>query len=152
MNTPGSLHGLRVLNTRPQGQAHELSQKIREAGGIALELPALEIKTNTNWLTSLPDLKKVDQAIFISANAVRHCFSQLNTNHIEWPSTIKVIAIGQGTAAALHAFKITVSVVPEVANSEHLLALKTLQPSERDTVLLFKGEGGRALIENNLRK
>jgi uroporphyrinogen-III synthase len=146
-----SLHGLRILNTRPQGQALKLSQNIRDAGGIAIELPTLEIKaTNPDWITSLPNLTKIDQAIFISANSVHYCFTQLNQLHIEWPSSIKVIAIGQGSASALHKFNIQVSAIPDVPDSEHLLALNTLQQAENQNVLLFKGEGGRPLIEEQL--
>ncbi|HHT0592582.1 TPA: uroporphyrinogen-III synthase [Legionella anisa] len=146
-----SLHGLCILNTRPRDQAHQLSKSIREAGGIAIELPTLEIEAaNSDWISSLPNLEKVDQAIFISANAVHYCFTQLNQRHIKWPSSIQVIAIGQGSAAALQKFGIHVSAIPDVPNSEHLLALKTLQQPEKQNVLLFKGEGGRPLIEEQL--
>lgn len=146
-----SLHGLRILNTRPRDQASQLSKNIRNAGGIAIELPTLEIAaTNNNWIKLLPNLKEVDQAIFISANAVHYCFTQLNQQHIEWPSSIHVIAIGQGSAAALHKFGIHISAIPEIPDSEHLLALKTLQQPEKQNVLLFKGEGGRPLIEEQL--
>ncbi|WP_454785682.1 uroporphyrinogen-III synthase [Legionella sp. WA2024007413] len=148
-----SLHGLRILNTRPHDQAQELSQSIREAGGIVVELPTLEIKaTDNNWLQLLPDLKKVDQAIFISANAVHYCFTQLNRQHIKWPSSAHVIAIGQGSAAALQKFGIKVHAIPNIPNSEHLLALKTLKQPANQNVLLFKGEGGRPLIEEQLIK
>ncbi|KTD01674.1 uroporphyrinogen-III synthase [Fluoribacter gormanii] len=146
-----SLHGLRILNTRPQDQAQPLSQSIRDAGGFVIELPTLEIKaTNNNWINLLPDLKKVNQAIFISANAVHYCFTQINRQHIKWPSSIQVIAIGQGSAAALQKFGIQVNAIPDRPDSEHLLALKTLQQPAKQNVLLFKGEGGRPLIEEQL--
>jgi len=146
-----SLKGLRILNTRPQNQAHQLSQSINEAGGLSIELPVLEIiATDSKWINSLPDLSKVQQAVFVSANAVYHCFSQLNQRHIHWPSTIKVIAIGQGSARALAAFKVQVSAMPDVPDSEHVLALKTIQELKNQTMLLFKGEGGRPLIERSL--
>ncbi|WP_454782784.1 uroporphyrinogen-III synthase [Legionella sp. WA2022007384] len=146
-----SLHGLRVLNTRPQDQAQQLSQSIHKVGGVVIALPALEIRaTNNDWLNLLPDLNKVDQAIFISANAVHYCFTQLNRQHIKWPSSIHVIAIGQGSAAALQKFGIQVHAIPNIPDSEHLLALNTLQQPAKQNVLLFKGEGGRPLIEEQL--
>ncbi|PWY54724.1 uroporphyrinogen-III synthase [Legionella qingyii] len=146
-----SLLGLRILNTRPQEQAQPLSQSIRDAGGVVIELPTLEIQaTDSNWINLLPDLKKVDQAIFISANAVHYCFTQLNSQNIKWPSSIQVIAIGQGSAAALQKFGIQVNAIPDIPDSEHLLALKTLQQPAKQNVLLFKGEGGRPLIEEQL--
>jgi uroporphyrinogen-III synthase len=145
-----TLQGLRILNTRPQNQAQKLSQQINDAGGVVIELPALEIKAIHDWLNSLPDLKKVEQAIFISANAARYCFTQLNHHQINWPSSIKVIAIGHGTAAVVHEFNISVSAIPKIPDSEHLLALNLLQQPEKKNVLLFKGDGGRLLIEEQL--
>ncbi len=145
-----SLHGLRILNTRPQEQAQQLSASIRAAQGIAIELPTLEIQTVTNWLDHLPDLSSVQQAIFISANAVQHCFMQLKQAHIHWPSTIKVIAIGSGSAALLKQFAVEVHATPSIPDSEHLLALPSLQQPDQQRILLFKGEGGRPLIEERL--
>lgn len=145
-----SLNGLRVLNTRPKEQARSLSQNIRDAGGFVIELPTLEIHPTHEWLDSLPDLKKVTQTIFISINAVEHCFSLLKQHNINWPSSIEVIALGKGTAAALNQLNIPVNAIPEVADSEHLLALPCLQKPQKHPILLFKGEGGRPLIEHSL--
>jgi uroporphyrinogen-III synthase len=145
-----SLQGLRILNTRPKGQSERLSKAIRDAGGSAIEFPTLEIQATHDWLHSLPNLKTVQQAIFISANAVEQCFFQLEQAHRQWPSTIEVIAIGHGSAAALKKFNVSVSAIPEIPDSEHLLALKTLQHPQKQNIVLFKGEGGRPLIEETL--
>ena len=145
-----TLNGLRVLNTRPQNQARALSKSITDAGGISIECPTLEIKTTSKaWIRTLP-LSEVNQAIFVSANAVHYCFTQLKSNNIQWPTQIKVIAIGQGTAKALHELNIEVNDIPEAPDSENLLNLDTLQQIKNQTVLLFKGEGGRELIERGL--
>lgn len=145
-----SLQGLRILNTRPQEQAQHLSERIRAAQGIAIELPTLEIQATANWLSQLPDLNSVQQAIFVSANAVKHCFMQLQQAQIHWPSTIEVIAIGNGSATLLKQFAIAVHTTPLMPDSEHLLALPSLQSPQKQKILLFKGEGGRPLIEESL--
>lgn len=146
-----TLNGLRVLNTRPKDQAQAFSKSITDAGGIAIECPTIEIKaTNSTWIHTLPNLNDVNQAIFVSANAVCHCFFQLKLNNIHWPTQIKVIAIGHGTAKALHELSISVNDIPDAPDSEHLLSLNTLQQLKNQTVLLFKGEGGRELIEEGL--
>lgn len=145
-----SLQGLRVLNTRPQEQATHLSQAIQAAGGVAIELPALAIQPTQDWLALLPDLQTVHQSIFVSANAVKLCFEQLQHAKIQWPSTIEVIAIGQGSAALLRQFKIHVHTIPKSPDSEHLLALPNLQQPQQQKILLFKGKGGRPLIEESL--
>ena len=148
-----SLHGLRILNTRPKGQAQPLTKNITDAGGTAIECPTLHIRaTNNNWISSLPDLGKVHQAIFISANAVHYCFRQLKRHHINWPAKIKVIAIGQASAKALKEYNLRVSDIPNVPNRENILALSSLHRLNNQTVLLFKGKGGRLLIEEGLLK
>jgi uroporphyrinogen-III synthase len=148
-----SLKGLRVLNTRPGEPAQILTQSITAAGGISIECPTLAIiPAEQNWIKLLPDLNKVDQAVFISANAVHHCFTQLAAHHIIWPAKINVIAIGQGSAKALQEFNIQVSTIPAFPDSEHLLSLNCLHQLKNQTVLLFKGEDGRQLIEEGLRQ
>jgi uroporphyrinogen-III synthase len=148
-----SLHGLRILNTRPEKAAKFLSNDIRTLGGLAIECPTIEIRaTNNLWLNLLPDLKKVTTAIFVSANAVHFCFTELLKNQISWPSSINVIAIGNASARALEQFHIQVNAIPPLPDSEHLLALPSLQKVENQTILLFKGVGGRLIIEESLTK
>ena len=146
-----SLNGLRVLNTRPKNQGQILSKQITEAGGVAIDCPTIEIKACSEcWINKLPPLDKVDQAIFISANAVEYCFLQLKAQPIDWPKSIHVIAIGDGTTKALKKYRIIVHDVPKSPDSEHLLTLPCLQKIDNQTLLLFKGEGGRSLIEERL--
>ena len=146
-----SLSGLRVLNTRPKAQAVSLSKNITDAGGQVIELPTIEIKALSNqWMNSLPDLNSINTAIFISANAVHCCFKQLKSKKRIWPEHIKVIAIGQASAKALQEYQIKVWATPQQPDSEHLLELSLLNTIKNQSVLLFKGEGGRPLIESNL--
>lgn len=145
------LAGVRILNTRPKHQAQLLNEEILQAGGIPVECPTLEIrKTSLDWINSLPDLNKVNHAIFISPNAVHYCFSQLASKKINWPESINVIAIGQGTAKILAKFNIQVHEIPDIPDSEHLVKLKSLATLKDQSVLLFKGESGRKLIEDTL--
>lgn len=151
MNT--NLNGLRILNTRPTQQGQLLRQLIHEAGGVSIDCPTLEIKaTSSHWVYELPNLNDVNQAIFISANAVEYCFMALNIQKIHWPKHIHVIAIGQGTAKALQRYQIQEPEIPAESDSVHLLALPSLSNIKNQTVLLFKGEGGRSVIEEGLTK
>ena len=146
-----SLRGLRVLNTRPAEQAKALSQAIEAAGGQAIECPALVISSiEKDWLSSLPELNQVEQAIFVSANAADYCLKELVKKQLPWPDSIRVIAVGQATARTLTNYGIRVDFIPEVADSEHLLALEILQTVTKKTILLFKGEEGRTLIAETL--
>jgi len=144
-----SLHGLRVLNTRPKQQAIPLAEAIQHAGGISINLPVLNIEpTNTIWKNTLPALEHIQHAIFTSPNAVRYFFSEVSPN--TWPHTINLIALGPGTAKALNKQNLSPHMLPKQADSEHLLALDTLHNIQNQTILLVKGEHGRTLINTTL--
>lgn len=148
-----SLQGLRILNTRPTDQAQAINQIITDAGGIVIACNTLEIKaTSADWKDNLPELKTIDQAIFVSVNAVKYCFTQLKQYNIHWPEHIHVIAMGLGTANALKEYSITVHELPDAPDSEHLLTLKSLEMLKNQRVLLVKGQGGRTLIEEGLKQ
>lgn len=145
------LQGLRVLNTRPLLQAHVLSKAIQEAGGIAIEFPTLEIQSTPQcWLQKLPDLIKVQQAIFISANAVHYFFNALKQHNIPWPHSIPITAIGKASALAIADWQCNAISVPEFADSKHLLQLPALQKIKMQTILLVKGEEGKTEIATTL--
>lgn len=146
-----SLHGLRVLNTRPLKQSEALTQAIQAAGGISISLPALSIEpTTTDWIASMPALTSTHQAIFVSSNAVDYFFDALKAAHIIWPTNICVTAIGSATAQALVKHGITVDHLPVIADSEHLLALDTFQSIKNQIIMLIKGCGGRQLIAEEI--
>ncbi|MDP3704397.1 MAG: uroporphyrinogen-III synthase [Legionellaceae bacterium] len=129
-----------------------MSESIRQAGGVSIELPTLAIEpTPTTWLTQCPSLSSVQQAIFVSPNAVRYFYMELYQSKIHWPSNIQVTAIGQGTAQALKSLGITINHGPSIPDSEHVLALSSLQDIAQQTILLIKGQGGRELISTTLR-
>ena len=146
------LHGLRVLNTRPETQGRALNQAIQRAGGQAIHCPTIAISPipATSWLPALPSLLSVRYAIFTSVNAVHCFFDALKHNALNWPSQITVIAIGESSANALESRHIAVHFIPARADSEHLLAFPALQKIKNDNVLLIKGEGGRSLIPETL--
>lgn len=148
-----SLQGLRILNTRPKKQGQKLADLITKAGGISIDCPSIEIQASPyDWMDTLPDLYSVDQAIFISANAVDYFFQQFQSQAKIWPEQINVIAIGDASAQALNAYGISAHHIPAMADSEHLLALPCLQSLNEQSILLVKGEGGRPLIEQELLK
>ena len=152
MNTV-NLKGLRVLNTRPLQQGQELNQRIIIAGGLPVSCPALDIGPPArDWLHLLPNLNDVQQAIFVSANAVTYSIPVILENQLTWPEHIQITAVGKATALALKSLQLQVDNIPEISDSEHLLMLNSLQAVHSKTILLFKGEGGRAVISNTLRK
>lgn len=143
------IKNLRVLNTRPKHQAEATSDAIKAAGGIPIAFPLLEIKaTASGWTHTLPPLQELKHAIFVSPNAVHYFFEQIQAN--TWPSTIQTYTLGKSSAEALKTYHITNTIIPTVADSEHLLALPALQSVKAQPILLIKGKKGRTLIENTL--
>ena len=145
-----NLRGLRILNTRPLEQGQALTKAIHQAGGISIPLPALVIEPVTNWLNKLPSLPSIQQAIFISPNAVNYFFETVKKHQLPWPTLINVVAVGNASAAALTQHGIRVDSVPAIADSEHLLQLHSLQQVMGKSILLVKGESGRVEIANTL--
>lgn len=141
------------MNTRPEGQNATLSNAIRMAGGVSIELPAITIEsTFPEWLTKMPELSTMQQAIFISPNAVKYFFEKLTIapKQIHWPESIHVIAIGESTASALRAYGVEKVQIPAIAESEYLLELNAMQNVLHQNILLVKGEEGRAEISTVL--
>jgi uroporphyrinogen-III synthase len=150
--TTYQLQGLRILNTRPRGQAEELNQRILASHGQVLHFPVLDIQPpNQPWVDSLPDLNTINQALFISTNAVQYCFDSLEQHKIVWPQSIFVTAIGKTTAQALRQHHIIVGATPLISDSEHVLKLPSLQQIHSQIILVIKGEDGRSLIIDTLK-
>lgn len=147
------LHGLRILNTRPVGQNELLSQAIRSAGGVSIECPVLTIEpleSTARLIRELGCLSAIDQAIFISTNAVKFFFDEFDA--LVWPTSIKVSAIGEATRNALKKRGVRVDEAPALTGSESLLQRPSMQSVKNQTILLVKGEFGRELIADTLTK
>ncbi len=147
-----TLHGLHIVLTRPVGQAEALAERIQAAGGEVLVLPLLAIAPPTLALapeTLHAQLAQADAVIFISPNAVRMALAALPAP--DWPPVSLLVAIGQGTARALHEAGFSQVLAPrEGADSEAVLALPELQHLAGQRILLVRGEGGRELLATAL--
>lgn len=143
---------MRILNTRPIEQIHELTSAIRAADGISVELPTVSIQPTTNWLNTLPNLTTVHQAVFVSKPAIHYFFLGLDQNHLLWPKDLPITVLGQGSAQALMAFGLSADYIPITSDSEHLLQMPHLQILHNQSILMIKGQGGRTLLTDTLTK
>ena len=151
-----ALRGRGVIVTRPARQAAGLARLIEALGGLALLYPMIEIEPETGaGLDSVIDtLERFDLAIFISRNAVEQGVARVAQRR-DWPAGLAVAAIGSGTRMALEAHGFSNVVAPRgQGGSESLLAL--LVPPLMDVsgkrVVIFRGAGGRQLLELTLRE
>lgn len=149
------LAGLGILVTRPAHQAAHLAQLIRLAGGNPILFPTLEI-------VDLPDLKPLhdiidrldqfDLAIFISPNAVNKALNLIRARRA-LPPRLKIAAIGKGSCKVLEQFGVKDVIAPKQRfDSEALLELPELKTVDGKYIVIFRGDGGRELLGDELAK
>lgn len=148
------LAGIHILVTRPAHQARSLAERISEAGGVPVLFPVLEIQDTLNpapFLKLIERLDEFDLAIFVSPNAVNKAMSAICA-HRTVPSTLKIAAVGPGTAQALEVFEIREVIVPSARfDSEALLDMPGLQQMRDKRVIIFRGDGGRDMLGDSLK-
>lgn len=147
------LAGIGVLVTRPSGQAEPLIHLLEQAGARAVHLPALAIaapRDPQRAAATAARLASFDLAIFVSANAVRHGLALIGGAE-RLPARLRIAAVGEATARALHAAGVERVIAPaERFDSEALLALPELTQVAGKSIVIFRGEGGRELLADTL--
>ena len=145
---------LRVLVTRPAGQADRLCRLLQEAGYAAVQLPTLEIRESDaieSMQALVESLQNYDLAVFISVNAVNHGLEYVLARR-DWPQQVKIATVGASSAAALREHGLAPDLVPaHQYNSEALLALDELQDMHGKRVVIMRGNGGREHLRDTLR-
>ena len=153
IETPLALAGIGVVVTRPAHQAHHLAELIRQQGGKSILFPVLEIldASDLGPLYALIDrLEEFDLAIFISPNAVNKAMNLIKSRR-ELPAHLKIAAIGRGSTKELRHFGVADIITPAARfDSENLLALPQLQEVSGKRIIIFRGDGGREVLGDNL--
>jgi uroporphyrinogen-III synthase len=131
-----------------------LAELIRSLGGEPLLFPAMEIVAQPDAATA-PVLKRLgefDLAIFTSPNAARLAMQRI-ARAGGLPAGLRMAALGPGTAAELKKSGVREMITPEADfDSEALLdALSGLQLAGK-SVVIFRGQGGRKLLGESLRR
>jgi uroporphyrinogen-III synthase len=148
------LQNCTIVVTRPTAQAARLIKALEDAGATVIHFPVIEI-------TAPPDQDKLreqakqlntyDMAIFISRNAV--IYGSALIRQTAWPASIQIAAIGEGTAQQLHEQGMTVDIVANgIANSESLLNTESMENVAGKRILIFRGNGGKEKLADNLLK
>lgn len=148
----GPLAGRRVLITRPREQARALERLVREAGGEPVCVPAIEIRDLADpapFHALAERLASFDLAIFVSRNAVCRALDLLGGR--PWPAALKVATVGQGSRAELEKRGFANVIAPAAGfDSEALLTLPELAAVRGRRIVIFRGEGGRELLGQEL--
>ncbi len=140
--------------TRPEHQASELCELIKQCKGVPVRFPTLEIVSveDTRSITRTLEHLVYDWVVFISQNAVNFA-QQSNNGKITRNSGVRFAAIGRSTAKALATAGLTVDLIPKHGfNSEALLREYEFQQVEGLSFLIVRGQGGREYLADNLRQ
>ncbi|MGH8751417.1 MAG: uroporphyrinogen-III synthase [Burkholderiales bacterium] len=145
------LAGCNVVITRPAAQAHRLADLIRAAGGCAVLFPTLEIKDADDGKPlqqAVARLDEFDVAIFASANAVNKALSAIRARRA-LPPRLKFAVIGPGSRRELQQFGIQ-EVICATAGFDSEALLELLPEVRGKRIVIFRGQGGRALLAQTL--
>ncbi|MEC7120962.1 MAG: uroporphyrinogen-III synthase [Pseudomonadota bacterium] len=144
-----------VLNTRPQDRAQPLTHALQMAGYQVSELPLLafdQLRLSAEQLQDLEQVATYDWVIVISPLAAQLGLAQLQQLGLTLTTLpTRWLAVGQATATVLRQAGLQ-PIVPCLETSEGVVELSeitALQPDQR--VLIWRGEGGRELIQQTLR-
>jgi uroporphyrinogen-III synthase len=146
---PGRLDGRVIVITRPAGTATGFARQVRARGGVPLLLPGLSLRASEDpdgVRRQLREALRTDTLLlFTSPAAVRFAaaLAPLRTR-------ATVLAVGQGTAAALRRHDLAVEAPVQHQDSEGLLDLPALHDVRGRGVALVGAPGGRGLLQQRL--
>jgi hydroxymethylbilane synthase len=147
----GPLAGMRVMVTRADGQAEGLAQALEVLGASVVACPVIAIEPIEVDPNRLAGVTGYDWLILTSANGVDRWFQLLRSVELEFPTHIKVAAIGPQTAGRLRAHGIEPAFVPDRYIAEDLADGLAGVISAESRVLLARASGSREVLPDRLR-
>jgi uroporphyrinogen-III synthase len=147
------LAGLGVVITRPHGPAEAAARVLERAGARAFVFPSLrieEIASTPELEAAIDSLGAAAIAVFVSANAVEKGLAAVRARR-EWPAGVEVAAVGEATAQALRNSGFANVISPQGRHdSEALLREPRLRAVRGENIIVFRGEGGREHLRQEL--
>lgn len=150
---------MKVLVTRPAGQAAEWVAGLREHGVDAATLPLIGIRPAHDAaavLAAWAELASHRLVMFVSPNAAEQFFA-LRPAGTVWPAAVLAGSPGPGTSRTLRALGVPAACIVEPAadaaqfDSESLWQQLCERPWQGASVLIVRGESGRDWLADTLR-
>lgn len=149
------LQGKKILVTRAKAQASALSLKIKENGGVPIEMPLIACKELTHKESihkAISDLHTYHWIVFTSKNGIDFFFQELKRlqGDFSLPTNCKIAVVGQKTDEVLANYHLKSDLIPEKYVAESLLKglLTVVKKGER--VLIPRGNLARNVIARGL--
>jgi uroporphyrinogen III methyltransferase/synthase len=139
------LFGKRILVTRAEHQANELSRLLLESGAMPVEMPVIKISPPPTWKAlnqAILNLKRYHWIIFTSVNAVEVFCKRLYALELDVRQLagVRIGAIGPATARALEEKGLHPDYLPETYTSQGFLAGLKGQDIAKCRVLLPRAD------------
>lgn len=147
---------MQFLITRPQAQAKGLVDLLEAQQHTVQVMPVIKINQIDDTAPTIKlirDLKNFDIAIFISANAVHQSAILIKkyAPSILLNECLKIGVIGPSTAQAIKEEGWNTDIMAAGQyDSEGLLQVQALQSVAGQKIIIFRGEGGREVLYDNL--
>ena len=152
------LQGRRLVVTRSQGQASELSEKLEALGAEVIGLPLISIEKSVDPQTAddvFAEIASYDWLVFSSPNGVRFFFEAFfeKFEDIRSLGFLRIAAVGKSTAKEIKKFYVTTDLIPKDANADSLAdALVETGSLDSAKVLLVSGNLGRDTLNRKLEE
>ncbi|MEM7608055.1 MAG: uroporphyrinogen-III synthase, partial [Myxococcota bacterium] len=150
------LFGKSVLVPRPAHQGGALARLVRERGGKAVCVPAIEVCPPADeeaLRSAVGAAGDFDWIVLTSQNAVDAFFDQLRATKRDARSLGKarIAAVGKKTAAALERLHLRPDLVSKTANAEALVTALEPELAPASRVLFPRARAGRDVLPDALR-
>ena len=152
------LFGRRVVVTRAQAQAGELSSELERLGAGVYEFPTIEITPPEDFGpldAAIHDLDSFGLMVFTSVNGIEAFLERLRHHGLDLralPRDAKVAAIGPATAERISGAGLRVDVVPKEYRAEALIEALGTYSLAGERVLIPRAKVAREILPEKLRE
>ena len=150
------LFGRKIVVTRAADQAAELSDRLRELGADAVELPVIALEPPADPAPldrAIENLRDYDWLIFTSANGVRFFLERLDHSRYDLRSLrARICAIGPATRHAIGDLHLKVDLMPEEYVAEGVVKAFAGEDLADKKILLPRAAVARDVIPIELAK
>ncbi len=145
------LFGRRIVVTRTREQASDLSRRLADLGAEVIELPTIRIADPPDrraFAAAVTHAHEYDWLVFTSPNGVRRFFDAFFAIHDDARclGRPQLAVIGEGTAAALRAYRFGVDLMPERFVAEALVEEFGRRSVENLTILWVRAADARDTV------
>ena len=149
------LFGKGIVITRPEAQAGEMIDLLRQQGARVICFPTIKVVPPESWQAldkTLEHLETYRWIIFTSANGVHFFFKRLKESgrDIRDLKGIRICTIGPATASTIVNLGIRVDLVPDSFISEGIVRVFEKQDVKGLKILLPRAETARDIIPEGL--